>query len=88
MATRRWARVVAPLTAALAVLLPTAAFACPACYGASSERVLKAYWLTAAGLSLLPLLIIAVFAAWLRRAFRVEPSPPDPASETRWRRDP
>jgi hypothetical protein len=71
-----------PVTAA-AVLLPSAALACPACFGATDARVLGAYYATAAGLTLLPLVIVGVFAAWLRGRLRDGAPPPGRPSDGR-----
>jgi hypothetical protein len=58
------------IAAGLVALLPRLAAACPVCFGASNEQALHTYYLTAVFLSLLPLVIVAVFAGWLRRLFR------------------
>jgi hypothetical protein len=57
----------AALVTATALLVPAVAIACPLCFSATDERVLNAYYLTAAGLTLLPLLIVGIFASWLHR---------------------
>jgi hypothetical protein len=54
----------------LAMLSPTAALPCPVCFSNSSERVMASYVLTAGFMTALPLLIVGVFALWLRRRFR------------------
>jgi hypothetical protein len=59
--------------AAAAALLPSAASACPLCFAAGSESTVHAYYVTAALLSLLPLVIIGVFAGWLRQRFKDAP---------------
>ncbi len=56
-----------------AALFPRAAPACPLCFAAGGEQTLHAYYLSAAVLSLLPLVILGVFAAWLWRHLRDEP---------------
>ena len=58
---------VARLGAALAVAAPAVASACPVCFGAAGERVLHSYYVTAAVLTLLPLLLVCGFIAWLAR---------------------
>jgi hypothetical protein len=60
----------APLGAALAALGPAVATACPVCFGATSERVLHSYYATAAALTLLPLMLVGGFLAWLLRQGR------------------
>jgi hypothetical protein len=59
---------------AAAVLSPRAASACPLCFAAGGEQTLHAYYLSAAVLSLLPLVILGVFAAWLWRRLKDDPS--------------
>lgn len=56
--------------AASVTLLPTLAFACPVCFATGDERVVHSYYITAALMSLLPVVIVAVFAGWLRRLFK------------------
>jgi hypothetical protein len=63
---RRWLRVL-PGVAFATALQPALAAACPACFSAVNERVLETYYLTAAFMSVLPLVIAAAFALWLRR---------------------
>jgi hypothetical protein len=61
---------VAACSGALALLLgPTAALACPACYG-GDEGPLGTYLLTGALLSLLPLGMGAIIGLWYRRSTR------------------
>lgn len=50
---------------ALAPLWGGPALACPMCFGAAPPRVLDAYLLSAALLSLLPLAILAALGGWL-----------------------
>lgn len=52
---RRW---LTAITAAVLVVVPTAARACPKCFESSGPRVLDAYYLSTALLSLLPFAII------------------------------
>jgi hypothetical protein len=52
----------------LAFFTPAAAVACPVCFSAASERVLHSYYGTAVALTLLPLLLVGAFVAWLARA--------------------
>lgn len=54
----------------LAVLHPAAAYTCPVCFSAAKEGVLETYLLSAAFMTLLPLLIMGAFAAWLRRRLK------------------
>lgn len=58
--------------AALLVVIvhPAPSSACAVCFSAASVRVLGAYHLTAALLTLLPLALVATFALWLRRRLR------------------
>jgi len=63
----------AVLAATAAVLPPDAASACPLCFAAGGQSTLHAYYVTAALLSLLPLVIVGVFAGWLRQRFKSEP---------------
>jgi hypothetical protein len=57
----------------LAASLPKIALACPVCFAGGSERLLHAYYLTALFMTLLPLVIIGLFAGWLRRQFKNAP---------------
>jgi hypothetical protein len=52
------------------ILHPAATWACPACFGASSQAVWKTYLLTAAALTLLPFAIIGTIAGIVRRVQR------------------
>jgi hypothetical protein len=63
----------AAFCAAAWVLLPNAASACPVCFAAGGGRLLQTYYLTAALLTLMPLVIVGLFAGWLRRRFKDEP---------------
>ena len=72
--TRRlWRLKSAVLTATLVALLPRLAHACPACFAASNERVVPIYYLTAGFMTLLPLVIVGLFARWLRQRLKDEP---------------
>jgi hypothetical protein len=51
----------------LAALWPAVGTACPVCFGAASERVLHSYYATAAALTVLPLVLVGGFVAWLIR---------------------
>jgi hypothetical protein len=51
----------------IACFLPSAALACPNCFSSTNEGVLKTYYLTAALLTLLPLVMIGGFVTWLYR---------------------
>jgi len=55
------AAVCAVLLAAL--IVPRAALACAMCFASSSGSVLHAFYITAIGLTLLPVLIVAAIAA-------------------------
>ncbi len=57
----------------LIALLPRLACACPACFAASSERVLPSYYLTGAFMTLVPVVIVGLLARWLRQRFKDEP---------------
>lgn len=70
---RSFPAVGATLLAAVAALVPRVACACPVCFSAGSERVSQAYYLTAALMTLLPLVIAALLAGWLRQRFKQEP---------------
>ena len=72
-AGRLWRLTNAMFTGALIALLPRLARACPVCFAGSNERVLPAYYLTAAFMILLPLAIVGLFAGWLRQRFKNEP---------------
>lgn len=67
-------------TGALVMLLPRLALACPICFSAANEHVLRTYYLTALFMTLLPLVMVGVLAAWLRQRFkrsgRCEEQPP------------
>ena len=54
------------------LLLPKIGFACPVCFAAGNANVLQTYYLSAVLMSLLPLVIVAVLAGWLRRLFKNE----------------
>lgn len=56
--------------AALAVLQPGAALACPACYAALAPRLLATYYVSTAFLSLLPFAIVATLLTVARRLQR------------------
>jgi hypothetical protein len=58
----------------VALVVPGVCLSCPVCFGGASERVLETYHLTAAAMTLLPLLILGVFALWLHRRFRAAAS--------------
>ncbi|HZP43431.1 MAG TPA: hypothetical protein VFD84_18230 [Candidatus Binatia bacterium] len=63
------------VAAALAVLAPAAALACPVCFSASSARTLATYVATAAAMTALPLLIVGGLALWVRRRLRTAAEP-------------
>jgi hypothetical protein len=60
ISARRGVSAVAFLAASL---VPQAAFACPMCFASSTGPVLRAFYLTAVGLTLLPLLIFGCIIA-------------------------
>jgi hypothetical protein len=67
------------VVAAIVCLLPAAALACPNCFSSTNEGVLRTYYLTAALLTLLPLLMIGGFATWIYRRSKqasLQPEPP------------
>ena len=76
MRRRRESRLAPAIVAlsAAAALSPRTAPACPLCFAAGGEQTLHAYYLSAAVLSLLPLVILGLFAAWLWRRLKDEPS--------------
>jgi hypothetical protein len=51
-------------------LLLRRALACPVCFSQANQGVLEAYYLTAALMTLLPLLIVGCIGAWLHRRQR------------------
>ncbi len=69
----RWLRNAA-FSGVLVALLPRLAHACPACFAASNERVLPSYYLTGVFMTLVPLVIVGLFARWLRQRFKDEPN--------------
>jgi membrane protein DedA with SNARE-associated domain len=58
------------VVALLGALVPGVAAACPVCFAGGNPRVLETYYLTAVAMTVLPLLIVGVFALWLHRRFR------------------
>jgi hypothetical protein len=80
---RRGPIAVAWLSGTIGVALPAIASACPACFGAASERVLHSYYGTALVLTLLPLVLLSGFALWVARQLRASvlvpglPQPPE-----------
>jgi hypothetical protein len=61
---------------AFAVLSPAVSHSCSVCFSGSGPRVLETYVLTAVLLTMLPVLIVAVFAVWLHRSFKAAGAPP------------
>lgn len=64
------------IVAGLAMLRPGTVLACAVCFSASSGRVLATYVLTAAAMTVLPLLIVGGLAVWIRRRLRSAAEPP------------
>lgn len=58
---------------ALSPLLPAAAAACPVCFSAVNEDVLRAYYVATASMTLLPLVLVAGIVTWLVRNARAVP---------------
>ena len=58
------------MAAAFVALLPGAAVACPVCFSAADQRVLDAYYLSAAVMGSLPFLVIGAMGVWLHQRFR------------------
>lgn len=59
------------LVASAALLAaPAPLLACSVCFAAANRGVLQTYYLTAAMLTLLPLLIVAAIGAWLYLSYR------------------
>jgi hypothetical protein len=50
--------------------LPKLAHACSVCFSAASPRLMWTYYLTTVAMIVLPLAIVAMFGAWLRRRFK------------------
>jgi hypothetical protein len=66
------ARPIAPALAALLAILFSASsgYGCAACFAASDPRTLRAYYFSTVLLSLMPLVLVAVLALFLRRRIR------------------
>lgn len=56
-------RRISPVAFVVASLVPQAALACPMCFASSTGPVLRAFYLTAVGLTLLPVLIFGGIVA-------------------------
>lgn len=67
----RWLRAA---SAGLLLAWSGPARACPVCFGSTSAQVLDAYYASVLLLSLLPLAMIAGFAAWLYALSRRHPA--------------
>jgi hypothetical protein len=57
-------------SAALVVSLPNAAWACAVCFSGRTEETRAAFGISTAGMTVLPLFMIAAFAWWIRRRAR------------------
>jgi len=49
------------------LLLPALATACPTCFASTSKEVLQSYYVSVAGLSLLPFGLVACISIWLKK---------------------
>ncbi len=69
-------------TIAAVLTLPCLAQACPVCFSAANENVLRAYYTTAAVMTVVPLLMLGSIGGWLYvRATRARPSACPPLRE-------
>lgn len=59
-------------------MLPAQAVACPMCFASSSKGVLQQFYATAAGLTVLPFVLVVGVALYIRHLRRRGPSPPGP----------
>lgn len=57
-------------TAAFILAMAAPALACPVCFSAGNDNVLRAFYVSTATLTLLPLLIFGAVAGWLWRRMR------------------
>lgn len=51
----------------LLLVLPKLGQACPTCFASTSKEVLQSYYVSVAGLSLLPFGIVGFISLWLKR---------------------